>query len=338
MPFTVEQLSICKINIIENEVEAIDDPEAGSDFDGYINRIIEEIAGNHDAKKYAIRSRDTEVVNRLFAAIYDNDFENAITNIKERLLREEISTQQQVEHLGITIHGGILILAHILESNVNRFIICKAEDSQYISDTNYELDRGYPIKRKIFKSSIFTFDEEGEISEILLSDTNRKIATYWYNDFLEVDEKRSSEANTRNAFQAIDGILNRVKSQYPADHTHLRNSTIRYFRGEESFSLEDYIQNAIGDYQPVDENLDVTNLKQRIRALPESYNFDTLFDVVRSEITARIKSQITLNSSMDLIIKRDFDENDIEAIQNPDGTKYIKIRTDKGFEHFKRRE
>jgi hypothetical protein len=96
-----------------------------------------------------------------------------------------------------------------------------------------------------------------------------------------------------------------------------------------------------GGYQPVDPNLSVDDLIDRIAKLPEKWDFDPSFGIMKEEITKRmVENKIPLAENIDLILS-DHIEN-LESIIVPDkevdGKKFIKIYSEQGYERFKKRE
>lgn len=68
---------------------------------------------------------------------------------------------------------------------------------------------------------------------------SNNVAKYWYDNFLELDQRVSDEVNTDKAFRAIDSALNRnIKNVAPRDHTLLRNAVIAYFKSNDCLSYK----------------------------------------------------------------------------------------------------
>jgi len=149
----------------------------------------------------------------------------------------------------------------------------------------------------------------------------------------------SDEDNTENAFDAIDkNIFNKLKKEFPQDYTFLRNSTVRYFRAKDSFNMQDYLDEGLGEYKPYNEKLNIHDLKEKIKKLPtESKNpFDEQFNIVKDKIKARFINKIHLTHQIDLVLKEDiFDlKSVVTAWKDTDGTKYVKIKSIEGYKYF----
>lgn len=329
----INYFTIHKLVASENKVELLDNPPAKTDFDMYITSVIKEIADGEKGKKFKIRDETTQVIGITKNSILNSKYVGQQA-IADRLLQKEIDVQHTVQKLHITIQTGLLIQACIEHGKKRKYIICKAENSKYISGRNYKGDDGYPEKKKVIKSFIVTFGDNDEIEEMLITDSNHALATYWWDDFLELDKYHDDVYNTTTAFTAVNNFLSKYKTKYQVDHVHLRNATIKAFRTKGEFNFDSFVETVFRNYVPVDSTLDMNDLAEKVTALPKRVDFDTTFDSVTNEITARLKSVIALNDNIDLHIKQDIDiDRTIKAVLI-DNVKYIRIRTDKGYDTF----
>jgi hypothetical protein len=329
--------SIFKIDLKENLISETPFPEIETDFYKYIRGSINEISLATGGRKFKLRSKNTEVVNTINSILINSElnFDNIIPS---RLLREEIKVQGRIARLGKEIGEGLVILSLIEDRAVKKVVICKVEDIQYIDKIKLNLNTGYPLKRRIFRSVQFIIDASNSINNIVVHDLNSKGATYWWNDFLELDQLWDDIYNTKTAFNIIDTkVLSKLKKESPADHTYLRNSTIRYFRKNQEFNIDKFIEECFEGYEPVaPEKVNIESIKLAVRKLPEKFSFDERFDLRPSEITAKIKYSINLTENIDLVIK---DEINIESTITSElhyQRKYIRIRSDAGYDAFKK--
>lgn len=202
--------SIHKIDLSENEVSETELSNDDTDFYKYIRGSINEVSLASGGRKYRLRSDNTEVVSVLLSNLSGG--KKFDSTIPKRLLREEISVQAKIARMNREINEGLLIVSIIIDKDVKKAVICKVEDLQFINKTNLKLDSGYPLKRKIFRSAQFILDEKSEITDIIVHDLNSKGATYWWDDFLELDELWDDNYNTKTAFHNIDTkVLSKIK-------------------------------------------------------------------------------------------------------------------------------
>lgn len=328
-----------KIDVQQNTVESIILPETQNDLSGYITQLIESIAEDSDSKEFNFLSDATEVRTLILRAIEQQDYDHPITQIASRLLMKEALAQENT-NLPIEIHRGMLIFSMVqMTEDTKKFIISKAEHTEFLDDVTFNKRQGPPLKKKIYKAFTVDIDSSLSFSKISVYDTNATISKYWWRDFLELSEIRSSEENTENAFSAIDTkVLTPIKKDYPKDYIYLRNSVIHYFRATSEFRMDDFIQIGIGNYQPFDNSLNINSVKTKIRELPERYKFDTLFEINPDKIRARFIKDIKLTDQIDLRLKQDIDNlEDVISAKIIEGKKYVLVESTTGYEYFRNR-
>ena len=335
----IHGLKLYKIDSKKQDLECIDSEHITEDFQDYCKALVSGVLQNENSRRFNLRRETTEVYSLIKNAIYNSDFENSSASIARRLLEEEISTLEKMSHLHTEIQKGILLQAHVKHENFDKHVICKAEDTEVIAVKDFLKTRGYPIKKKIFKSFYVEFNEDKNPSIFKIYDTNERISKFWWDGFLELNHFWDDKYNTEKAFSLIDGkILSRCKKDYPSDYMQLRNATITLFRTKEEFSIEEYIDEVIRPYKPVKESLDIKDLVERIKLLPERFDFDRRFTIVPNAIRAKIRTVVPLTEQIELHLKQDLDiRNTIFPERSLEGEKFIKIRTDKGYDTFLQR-
>ncbi|WHT40951.1 nucleoid-associated protein [Myroides sp. mNGS23_01] len=175
---------------------------------------------------------------------------------------------------------------------------------------------------------------------MLVYDTNPSDTKYWWKELLELEMVITDEDNTENAFGSIDKVItNNIKVKYPQDYTHIRNSIVRYFRATERFEMQHFLDNAIGNYVPENTDLDIEDIKSKIKELPAKKRapFDNQFNIIKEKVKAKFLNKIKLTPEIDLNIKGDYADNTIVA-EIKDGEKYISIKSEEGYKYFKSNE
>lgn len=254
-----------------------------------------------------------------------------------RLLECENIIQQKIEHLEVELQKGILIQALVKVDDEFIYIITKAEHLDFIDEKNKKKSKGLPVKKKIFKSFAAFLNSKKELSHAMVCDSNAKISAFWFKEFLELQPVHDDSWNTKKAFESLDSkVFSKMKKDHPEDYLYLRNATVQYFRSKEEFVLEDYIKDIVTTYTPADENLKIDTLKTKIQGLPEKENFDSRFEIKKNEIKQRYISKIKLTEQLSLEIKEDLALNDTVRSIIIDGIKYIRIRTESGYNFFKK--
>lgn len=333
---TILNYATFQIDIQSKTTENITLQVQETDFEKYLSELIDEVDINTNSRRFEF-VRDTTEIRVLIDTLFkDDDFEQFINGASQRLLDTEVSAQEGIAHLGNEIQKGILILAHVENDGQQSIFICKAEHLDFLEETSYRITKGLPIKKKLFKAFLATFDQSHQPTSVLVFDTNQVMAKYWWKDYLELNPIRTDNHNTKMAFQSLEKrIFGPLKKEHPADWMNLRNSTVHYFRSNEEFSLENYMTEIIDPYSPVDEKLKMKKLKDKIEEFPEKYNFDNRFSIDRTEVKARQSNKVRLTENLDLLMKTDIDlPNVINAYKTEDGQKFISIRTDNGYDTF----
>jgi hypothetical protein len=271
--------------------------------------------------------------------VVDGDRNQIALDIANRLLRIETQVQGRLDHLDLEVQKGILLQALVEDGNHNYYVIVKAEHSDFINERDNRRATGLPIKKKIFKSFAAAIDSRNRVRYAKVSDSNSVISSYWWSKFLELLEEYTDEHNTVEAFDAIErNVLNKIKEEHPSDYLYLRNATVAYFRSKEEFVLEDYISELIDEYKPESDTLEVSTLSKKISELPEKSGFDGRFNIRKDKIKKRIITRLPLTNQLDLIIKENIVWGEtVKAIRH-EGAKYLRIRTDEGFDYFDKRK
>jgi hypothetical protein len=337
----INEIKIFKIDLQDSEVNSIDQVALSADFDNYLKELIQVIVTGSSGRVFRFESTSTEVRNQIGSLINGGAFGDVSATIANRLLRVEKEAQEAIAHLDTKIQKGIIVQALISTDGVQKFIICKADHHEFLNEESFELTRGLPIKKRVFKGFICDLSPDHTISGILVYD--QLLSKYWWSDFLELTKVHSDEDNTENSFDAIEKkVLLKIKKDHPQDYMHLSNSSIRYFRSNDVFQLENYLNDIFESYQPFSDKLNIEKIKGQIRELPSKSGkpFDPLFNIIKSKIKKKFIRDIPLTTHIELHFKEDIPnlDNVIFAEKEPDGTKVVKIRSDQGYEFFKKRD
>lgn len=339
----IKAIQIFKVDIHRQAVESIEQSTYGADFDTYLKGLVNLITTGSSGRNFRFDSETTEVRGQIAKIISGEDFSPIATTIVNRLLKKEQEAQAKMLKLGVEIQKGIVVQALVTENNFNKLIICKADHSDFLNEINFTITRGLPLKKKVFKAFVCSLNNDQTVTNVLVYDTNPSLSHYWWKDFLELTKVYSDEDNTENAFEAIDkGVFTKLKKKHPQDYMHLRNSTVRYFRANDNFDMQEFLDTAIGNYTPFDSRLDVAEIKTQIRQLPAKPRtpFDEQFTIVKAKVRAKFLNTIPLTSQIDLHLKEDIPnlETIITAEKDADGTRYVKIKSEQGYQYFSNRK
>ncbi|WP_342026034.1 hypothetical protein AADC60_08085 [Cytobacillus pseudoceanisediminis] len=304
------------------------------DLNEYIHDLVKTIITTPDNRYFKFKSDTTEIknqVDKLFANQQSKEiFEEASLVIAQRLLRTEISTQQRYQHL-TDIQKGSLIESFLEFEGDKYFLITKVEHERFLNTEDLVRQIGLPYEKRTLKTCLIRLALDGSVSDVIVTDSNNKISVYWYDEFIELDELNSNETNTKKAFYSIDNELNKIiKKKSPSDYTVLRNNLIGYFRSQTNFAFENMIQTVFGEYQPDNPEINMDNVKQVVRQLPEKKGFDTRFEVIEKEINARIRKVVRISDKIELKLNDHIEQlrSTIKSETRPNGDKVIVIKTE----------
>lgn len=325
--------SIYTINYEEEQVISISTPAA---FDDFVSELIDHISNNSSVRDYKTQSDSTEVISCIKTICNDidnNEQVHAKMNvIAKRLLREEIEAQNKIGNTKTFVKKGSLIQALLSNEEHFVYLLAKVEHSEWVDDADFSFKTGFSKNKKtIWKSCLFDLSDldSDYFSAKVYSDTK---AQYWSKGFLELDEMNSDETNTNQALKAIDSTL---KSRHHGiegpDYTMIRNGFVLYMNNHEHIDFNNMVEEIVGNYQPIGENLTKEQLiefKDKLLELPNKRGFDSQFNAVTSAINARYKKEFEVNAGIYLKVNRPIKDlsNTIESYEE-NGAKYLRIRT-----------
>ena len=324
------------IDHFENKIMPIESINESQELHEYVSYLLHDIQVKKNKRSFVFRSSTTEV-RRAMDLMLNGDFQKGSEINADRLLFIEKVAQEKYSKL-TEIQKGILFQALIEDDGVYKIVITKADHNDYLDESDLVKHKGLPWKKKVFKAIAVNCPSKKILEEPFVLDTNTKMAKYWWQDYLELRERFTDSYNTETSLDVFDRkILNSIKKQYPADHTVLRNSVIGYFRSNQQFELTDFVDSVFLKYSPIDFQLPVSRLREKILSLPDKYNFDTSFVIQKESINKRkVENKIPLTDTIDLVIKDHISDlvKIIKAEKDSQGYKYIKIRTEEGYRRF----
>lgn len=334
---------LCKVDITSDCVEQTEFQESQALKD-YVMNVLEKVTTSVGDREYKFKTGSITMETWLNKLISQHEVEGTCLKIAERLLKEETNTQERIEHLGKEIQKGMLMISYadmeVSTGIEKKIVISKADYDEFIEETTGNLKTGLATKKKIYKAfiaNVSLVDGVERITKISTYDTNAKMATYWWKDFLELEVVRKNDINTKNAFDAIEKeILNPIQKNYKQDYLHLWNLTLGYFRLQGEFNLDHYRDEIIGRYQPFDTKLSISDLQAKCNDLQKRGDFDRRFEKnIKGIKGKKLKKTLTLTNEIDLVIK-DCVANMQEILQgytNDAGEKFLMIKSIKGFEY-----
>lgn len=314
-----------------------------TDLEGYLSDLLTEIRSKEQKRSYAFIRETTEFFSALKSYTEEPDLQaNTFSeNLAERLLDKEVLTDKRYGHLGSSGTGhvkkGSFLQFLYREGTEISYLGVKIEHQIFLDEEDFRKKIGISIANKIYKACKVDFDENKSPFNVFVYDTNSKPSTYWWSDFLELKELRNDAHNTREASREVIKVINRIEKKFPADHTILINSVISSFKQSGEMKYDVFLKDTIENYVPVDDNLKdkLPQIIEKLKELPKTKDFDTLFNLVPSEVSEK-KRKYTLSKEITLSI-----ENGIENISNKiwserttSGKHLVVIESSEGFKRF----
>lgn len=333
---TISFSSLHHIDLESTEIPAVEITQDNQDVESYIQKLVDDVSKEEVKRQFKFSSDSTEVKAAIDKILCDETFEEQSQVIANRLLKKEKDAQNKYAHI-TDIKKGSLLQCFVKKDDSKFYVITKVDHTQILDLSELKKHIGPPYERRVIKAGIFHFDENNTTSQIFVYDTNPKTSVYWWKDFLELEEMTTDEVNTSLSFDSIEQYLARnVKKNSKADYFHLRNNMLTYYRTHSEFKIDDLVANVIGSYEPIKPDLEIDKIKKEIEELPSKKKFDPKFSIKSTEIKARFRNTIPLSDKMELNLKGDVPE--IRQLITPieeNGDKFIKIKSDSGFEYFK---
>ena len=101
----------------------------------------------------------------------------------------------------------------------HNYLLAKVEHTDFVDDSDFSFKTGFSKDmKKLWKSCLFEMDDLNSscfLAKVFLNNP----AKYWYDTFLELEERTNDETNTDRAFRAVDLVLNgNLKKIAPRDY------------------------------------------------------------------------------------------------------------------------
>lgn len=311
------------------------------DFLAFINEYVDYAAKNESVKYYTIKDSQTTVVDCINQIVSGTMAENEENNgsqldkfsqaISDKLIKEEQQAQAKIQGMGKKIKKGSLVQA-LIETDDKEllYIIAKVEHTEFYDGESLQKSFGFPSEKKnVWKSAVFplTYDQEVSFDVVRVYTDNE--AKYWAGAFLELNESRNDEVNTKVVFTAIDRELKRrVKKDSERDYWILSNSVYRKMRVRQLLNYNEMIREIFAGYTAENSDLDIESLYNSLLSLPSKNGFDTQFNIIPSALDRKYSLKYQLLPNVELRISGDVEDTGMDIVSLTDelGTRYIKIK------------
>jgi hypothetical protein len=333
---TLEMFHIYQIDNADNIINKVSIQT--QDIRKYTSKLFKQTLENKNKRYFKFSSETSEIFQIVNSLVHNSDspefkdiFEGKTESIAKKLLNTQRKFKERYPGINPPKEGSLVVIVSKREHQID-FLISKVDQEVYISLEDFLYKAGLPEEKATQKTCTISYQINGDkyaLLDIIVTDSKPKISPFWSQDFLDLQELKSNEKNTSNAFNSIDTSLSStLKKISKKDYVELRNNLIGYFRTSSSFKLDEMIDYVIGSYIPENQSVDMERVKKNLEKLPTKNDFDTSFDIIVGEVKARFRKTYKISDRMELRTS-DFIENMrdvISAKENEYGDKVLEIK------------
>lgn len=322
------------VRVIDYENDRVWKRDIPPNFKEYLEQLISYINGNKSVREYKARSTDGEVISGILEIVKHQDEDEVILQnvdrIARHLLGKERAAAERIAQLPAKVQKGSLVLALLEDEGNLLFLLAKVEHADFYDEADYIVKSGFPKdEKKIWKTCVFEIDhvEAAEFFARVYSNTEAK---YWWYDFLDLEELKSDEFNTKKALRSVETALSKeLKKLAPHDHMVLQNSVYLYFNSTEHFDYDELMERTLRHYTSVDMTEEIrSKLLETMEELPGKNGFDRQFRPVPSAIRPKLRKTYEVYNGIQIRIQGGVEDlgDIIQAHEAHDGKRYLQIR------------
>ena len=201
----------------------------------------------------------------------------------------------------------------------------------YPFDDGFEIEsqQGININKLDKGCLIFNKDKEDGYVVAVIDNTNKgSEAHYWIDDFLHVKQRQDEYYNTENLLKLtknfVKGLPNEFDGVSGADQADLINRTVKFFKENDSFDLEEFANEVIEQPDVIDSFNQFKDNYQKERDIEIADSFNISDTAVKKQARS-LKSVIKLDKNFHIYIHGD--RNMIENGEDGKG-KFYKVYYD----------
>lgn len=333
LPSPVKKVYVYDIDISNTEPEAITTSiTSEKGLNDFLIQISQNTLtdSNHKTFLFEENSQTKIVLDNLIKTDNLNTSEECSLKLAQKLLAVEKKANTKVQNFQGGLKKGAIVICHFKSTARECLILSKLDFESFIDRETYTSKQGLPEKNGVLKSCVINITND-ELSDcVYLLDSNKTIAKYWSCDFLEAKPQVDDVVNTKNAFREISKTFRHIATKSKVDYYRLKDNMISYFSTNTCFTTTDLIKSLIGEYKPVNKDLNLEEIKDKIIKLVDEKKFDGTFTIDDSEIKSRYRQKIKLDDGILITANTGFNERIFKTEIN--GESYILIRTDSGLD------
>lgn len=349
MPSNLQIISVSlfKMDIETSDIEKVDIGEDRNDLSDYLRELLGELSSGDNKRSFEFSRNTTEVYTCLesISKNHDSLLGDSGKAVASRLLNVEVETDKKYGHLsknnkGTHVNKGSFIQFLYKEDSVSKYLGVKVEHQEFIDEKNFKKLLGLGVDNKIYKAFRTVFNNNTP-SNVDVYDSQKKIAKYWWYDFLELSEIRTDSFNTKEACKETIRKINKIKRLDSNDYRELRNAVIVAFKQQGSMNYIEFVVDVIESYTSENDEVNkaIKSISSELKKLPRNNKFDNVFDLDPSSVPYR-KRNYNLAEGITLSIDEALDDSDskIWSEQTSSGEKLVVIKSAEGYENFTKKE
>ncbi|AZF29774.1 hypothetical protein C4J89_0267 [Pseudomonas sp. R4-35-07] len=283
------------VDILNKTKEQIAGDLKNQDLEVYLETLLVEINNKEQKRIFDFSEPESafKLSTRTVSESADLSVNFAGENLVQKLLDQEITTNERYKHLGKNDGAHVKtgsFLQFIYKENGNlRYLGVKVDHLVILDDIDFKKRKGLSLTEKVYKAFKVDFDDKKSPTCINIYDSKSGLTKYWWAEFLELRERNTDTFNTTTACTETITKLATLKKEFPQDYTILRNATVAAFKQEGSIDYFKFLDATISNYKS--DNNEFEEAKQKLiiklKDLPKNKGFDTVFELVPSAVPFR---------------------------------------------------
>lgn len=178
----------------------------------------------------------------------------------------------------------------------------------YPSDDGFEIEsqQGVNINKLDKGCLIFNTEKENGYAVAVVDNTNKGAeAHYWIDDFLHIRQRKDEYYNTQNIISMTKNFVTKALPQEfeisKADQADLTNRTLNFFKEKDTFDIDEFTNEVIGQPEVIDSFNKYKNEYQKEQDIEIADSF-TISDTAVKKQARILKSIIKLDKNFHIYI------------------------------------
>lgn len=311
----------------------------GTAVDDYVSSLLEFLSAESSVRRFQFpQNREPEARAKLVELLDAQMFDDAADVLAKRLHESQLAIEQGT----IEVTPGDLLCVHLQQDGTDCLLLAKLDQTEILSRRTWQREPGFPFeKNRLLKTCFCRIDlDSGNpvFSEILVFDSNTRIAQFWWRNFLELGELTNDGTNSQRAYAEWKRFLEQnVKKKSEADFISLRNALAFHFRTSPTYSHKEVCDMLLKNYPPASSDIDIKDLHAKAVDLPKKFTsldrqFEERFNI--DPAACHIRSfPIRLTADIDLLLRQPVEN--LSAVVKPvthERKKGVFIVSEEGYE------